>query len=73
MIGAHYDKTINGCGAIDNWTGIVALAHIYKSLKDAPLQKNVVLVAFGKEEQGYWAREGCSKRLQKRTPLDTAR
>ena len=65
VIGAHYDKTINGCGAIDNWTGIVALAHIYKSLKDAPLQKNVVLVAFGKEEQGLLGSRGMLKTITK--------
>src|SRR5215475_10744148 len=41
VIGAHYDKVSDGCGAIDNWTGIVALAHIYRSIKDLPLKKNV--------------------------------
>jgi len=52
IIGAHYDKVSDGCGAIDNWTGIVALAHIYRSLKDVPLQKSIIFVAFGKEEKG---------------------
>jgi Zn-dependent M28 family amino/carboxypeptidase len=52
VIGAHYDKTANGCGAIDNWTGVVALAHVYRTLKDQPLKKTVVFVAFGREEEG---------------------
>jgi hypothetical protein len=52
VIGAHYDKVEDGCGAIDNWTGIVTLAHLYRSLKDAPLKKTVLFVAFGKEEKG---------------------
>ena len=52
VIGAHYDKTPDGCGAIDNWTGIVTLAHIYRSLKDVPLQKSLIFIAFGKEENG---------------------
>ncbi len=52
VIGAHYDKTVDGCGAIDNWTGIVAIAHAYRSLKDAQLKKTVIFVAFGKEEKG---------------------
>jgi len=52
VIGAHYDKVSNGCGAIDNWTGIVTLAHLYKSLKDVTLKKTLVFVAFGKEEKG---------------------
>ncbi len=52
VIGAHYDKVIAGCGAIDNWTGVVAVAHIYRAVKDLPLKKNVVFVAFGREEEG---------------------
>lgn len=52
VIGAHYDKTPDGCGAVDNWTGVVALAHIYRTLKDTPMQKTIVFVAFGKEEKG---------------------
>ena len=52
VIGAHYDKVPEGCGAVDNWTGIVTLAHLYKSLRNATLQKTIVFVAFGKEEPG---------------------
>lgn len=52
IVGAHYDKAEEGCGAIDNWSGIVALAHLYKTFRDFPLQKSVVFVAFGKEEKG---------------------
>lgn len=52
VIGAHYDKVSDGCGAIDNWTGIVALAHLYETLKNAPLHKTIIFVAFGKEEKG---------------------
>ena len=35
VVGAHYDKTKEGCGAIDNWTGIVILAHLYRSVRAA--------------------------------------
>jgi hypothetical protein len=52
VVGAHYDKVTDGCGAIDNWTGIVALVHIYKSFKDYPNEKSMVFIAFGKEESG---------------------
>lgn len=52
IIGAHYDKVADGCGAIDNWSGIVTMAHLYKSLKDYPLKKTVLFVAFGEEEKG---------------------
>jgi putative aminopeptidase FrvX len=54
VIGAHYDKTSMGCGAVDNWTGIVALAHIYRALRDVPLNKTVLFVAFGEEEKGLF-------------------
>ncbi len=52
VIGAHYDKVAKGCGAIDNWTGIVALAHLYRSLKDSRLNRTLLFVAFGNEEAG---------------------
>jgi putative aminopeptidase FrvX len=52
VIGAHYDKTSMGCGAVDNWTGIVALAHIYRTLREVPLNKTILFVAFGEEEKG---------------------
>jgi Peptidase family M28 len=52
VIGAHYDKVESGCGAVDNWTGIVAMAHIYRSLKNTKLNKTVLFIAFGKEERG---------------------
>ena len=52
VIGAHFDKVSAGCGAIDNWTGVVAVAHIYRTVKDLPLKKNIVFTAFGREEEG---------------------
>lgn len=52
VIGAHYDKVREGCGAVDNWTGLVALSHIYRTLRNIPLKKTLVFVAFGKEEKG---------------------
>ena len=52
VIGAHYDKVSAGCGAVDNWSGIVTITHLYKALKDIPLKKTLMFVAFGKEELG---------------------
>lgn len=52
VIGAHYDKVAKGCGALDNWTGLVAISHLYQTLRDIPLKKTLVFVAFGKEEKG---------------------
>jgi hypothetical protein len=52
VIGAHYDKVADGCGAIDNWTGVVAVAHIYRSVRGSSHKKNFVFIAFGQEEKG---------------------
>jgi Iap family predicted aminopeptidase len=52
VIGAHYDKVVWGCGAIDNWTGVATVALLYKTLKDRPFKKTLVFVLFGKEESG---------------------
>jgi acetylornithine deacetylase/succinyl-diaminopimelate desuccinylase-like protein len=52
VVGAHYDRASEGCGAVDNWTGVVAMAHLYRTLKDVPLRKTLLFVAFGKEERG---------------------
>jgi hypothetical protein len=52
VIGAHYDKVADGCGAIDNWTGIVIIAHIYRLLRPGETNKTYVFVAFDSEESG---------------------
>ena len=52
VLGAHYDKVTEGCGAVDNWTGIVTLAHLYKTLRNVQIKKTILFIAFGKEEQG---------------------
>jgi Iap family predicted aminopeptidase len=52
VVGAHYDKVNEGCGALDNWTGIVTIAHLYRYLKNVPVKKTIVFVAFGREEDG---------------------
>lgn len=65
IIGAHYDKTADGCGAIDNWTGVVALAHVYRTVKELQLKKNVVFVAFGEEEKGLVGSSGMAGAIGK--------
>src|SRR5882724_1252143 len=65
VIGAHYDKVPDGCGAIDNWSGIVALAHIYKGFKDVTPEKTLIFVAFGKEEKGLLGSKAMVKTIKK--------
>ena len=63
IVGAHYDKTADGCGALDNWSGIVILSRLYGSLKAFDTQKTFVFVAFGKEEEGLIGSEAMVKEI----------
>lgn len=65
VIGAHYDKVADGCGAVDNWTGIVAIAHLYRTFKSFPLKKTVIFVAFGKEEKGLIGSRAMVEAIEK--------
>lgn len=65
VIGAHYDKVADGCGALDNWTGVVTLSHLYRTLKDIPLKKTLVIVAFGKEEKGLIGSRAMTNAIDK--------
>ena len=66
FIGAHYDFTGPGsCGAIDNWTGIVTIAQIYRTIKDMPCHKTIVFVGFGKEEKGMVGSKAMVKQFKK--------
>ncbi len=70
IIGAHYDKTGDGsCGAVDNWTGVVAVANIYKTLKDINLNKTILFVAFGKEEKGLLGSKAMVSQIKKDTVM----
>lgn len=66
IVSAHYDLTGAGsCGATDNWTGIVTIAHLYKTLKDAKLNKTIYFVGFGKEEVGLLGSKAMAKQIPK--------
>lgn len=65
VVGAHYDKVSHGCGAVDNWTGIVAIAHLYRTVKDMPLKKTVLFVGFGREEEGLVGSSAMVKAIDK--------
>lgn len=65
VVGAHYDKVSDGCGALDNWTGVVTLAHLYRTLKDIPLKKTLIIAAFGKEEKGLIGSRAMTNAIEK--------
>jgi len=52
ILGAHYDFVDEGCGAIDNWSGIVAMSRVYKSVRALEQEKTLLFVAFDNEETG---------------------
>ncbi|MBA3335908.1 MAG: M28 family peptidase [Acidobacteria bacterium] len=65
IIGAHYDKTSDGCGVIDNWTGIVILTNLYRSMKDFSTEKTYIFAAFGKEELGLVGSDEMARAIPK--------
>lgn len=65
VIGAHFDKTETGCGAIDNWTGIVIIANIYRTMRDLATQKTYKFVGFDKEELGLLGSDAMAKQIPK--------
>lgn len=65
IVGAHYDKVEKGCGIIDNWTGIVLLAHLYRSVSQTAPEKTYVFVAFDREEEGLKGSAAMAKRIPK--------
>lgn len=65
IIGAHYDKTADGCGVIDNWTGISIVAHLYRTISRIETEKSYIFVAFDKEEKGLYGSEEMAKAIPK--------
>lgn len=65
IVGAHYDKVSEGCGAIDNWTGIVILANLYRTIKNFDTQKTYIFAAFGKEELGLLGSKEMAEAIPK--------
>ncbi len=68
VIGAHYDKTTLGCGAIDNWTGVVILANLLEAFKKSNNHKTLKFVAFGKEEIGLLGSKAMADAIQRQSP-----
>lgn len=70
VIGAHYDRTSEGCGVTDNWTGVSIVAHIYRTLRPMTTEKSYVFVAFDREEEGL---RGSRDMVKKMSDADRAR
>jgi Zn-dependent M28 family amino/carboxypeptidase len=69
IIGAHYDKVSEGCGAIDNWTGIVIIGNIYRTMRNVATHKTYIFVAFDREETGLEGSAAMAKSIPKENRL----
>lgn len=65
VIGAHYDLAESGCGAIDNWTGVVTVAHLYRIIRTLSTQKSFLFVLFGQEERGLIGSKAMANAISK--------
>lgn len=65
VVGAHFDKTLVGCGVIDNWSGIVILSHLYRTMRQFETEKTYIFVAFGEEESGLVGSDRMAKAIPK--------
>lgn len=65
IIGGHFDKVSTGCGIIDNWSGIVILAHLIRTIRSAETQKTYVFAAFDREEEGLKGSKVMAKAIPK--------
>jgi len=65
IISAHYDKVKEGCGAIDNWTGVVIISDLYRRMQGVETNKTYLFVAFDKEELGLLGSEAMAKAIPK--------
>jgi Peptidase family M28 len=66
VVGAHYDKVEAGCGAVDNWTGIVILAYLYRTMRTTLPTKTILFVAFGQEESGLVGSQAMVEAIPKK-------
>jgi hypothetical protein len=65
VVGAHYDKVSAGCGVLDNWTGVVIVANLYRYLSHFKTKKTFVFVAFDREEEGLYGSHAFANAIPK--------
>jgi Peptidase family M28 len=52
IVGAHFDKVVNGMGAMDNWSGASLLPSLYQSLAGTKRRHTFLFISFCEEEKG---------------------
>jgi hypothetical protein len=63
VVGAHYDASHHGSGAVDDWSGTALLPSLYQSLANVPRRHRIVFIGFSAEEAGLVGSAAYVKRL----------
>ncbi len=65
LVGAHYDQSGHGDGAVDNWSGASLLPSLFESLRAKERKHTYIFVGFTDEEKGLIGSEYYAARLTK--------
>jgi len=52
IVGAHFDRTPEGNGVVDNWSGASLLPSLYEAVKNEPRKHTYIFIGFTDEEKG---------------------
>jgi hypothetical protein len=52
LVGAHFDRTPQGDGVVDNWSSASLLPSLYEAVKVEPRRHTYIFIGFTDEEQG---------------------
>lgn len=63
VVGAHYDASHRGSGAVDDWSGTALLPSLYQSLQSTARRHRIIFVGFSSEEVGLVGSAAYVKRL----------
>lgn len=65
VVGAHFDRSDEGDGIVDNWSGASLLPTLFESLKQAKRKHTYIFVGFTDEEKGLVGSQYYVKLLKK--------
>jgi len=70
VVGAHFDRSGNGSGVVDNWTGAALLPSLFESLSQEPRRHIFLFIGFTDGEKD---RAGSKEFLKQLTPWQRSR
>lgn len=64
IVGAHFDHTLLGHGAVDNWSGTALLPSLFQAIvSDTPRKHTYIFIGFTEEERGLVGSEYYARNL----------